>query len=76
MALLKFMELSNHSIKSNIWKVRSRAWKQWKTQHGITKNSFKRYKHSSSRCLNVPHHSPSLRGYICPQTRFDVSVVK
>ncbi|GET64968.1 ribonuclease H-like domain-containing protein [Rhizophagus irregularis DAOM 181602=DAOM 197198] len=45
------VETNNHiwicpapnAIKSNIWKVRSNIWKDWKSANGLTKNDFKNY---------------------------------
>ncbi|CAG8667736.1 3463_t:CDS:2, partial [Rhizophagus irregularis] len=34
---------------------------------------FKQYQPARSRQLNPSRHSSSQKGYICPQTRFDVS---
>lgn len=41
--LLNFMQEAIGLFKSNIWKVRSQAWKEWKLREGITKQDFKNY---------------------------------
>lgn len=38
-----FLHDCSNAIKSNIWKVRSNIWKDWKSANGLTKNDFKNY---------------------------------
>jgi hypothetical protein len=66
-AILKFMEIAVRLIKSNIWKVRSAAWKEKKHMLQLTKRSFKQYQRDPrSRITRTPRRRNF--GYICPQT--------
>ncbi|CAB5350869.1 unnamed protein product [Rhizophagus irregularis] len=67
------MEISLFAIKTNVWKFRSRAWKQWKNQHGITKKGFTQYRRTTppdrlNNSCTVPRSFISHIYYIYPQT--------
>ncbi|CAB4446217.1 unnamed protein product [Rhizophagus irregularis] len=67
-AVLKFMALTTNQIKSQVWDIRSQAWKQWKRNHNITKSCFKNYfRNRNNRGTSSRRPRTSYRGYTCPQ---------
>ncbi|PKC75942.1 hypothetical protein RhiirA1_448144 [Rhizophagus irregularis] len=39
----EFIVTCSNTIKSNIWKARTKEWKDWQIENGITKSDFKNY---------------------------------
>jgi hypothetical protein len=48
--LLPFLHQCSSAFKSNIWKLRSDKWKEWKHLNGLTKHSFKTYSQTFRTC--------------------------